>query len=232
MTRHTPLLTKDSTSSLQYTDTSAEFSLKMDGDEGEFTGYAARFNNIDQGGDKIVNGAFDASIKKRGAGGIKLLNQHRPGEPIGIIKSIESNNKGLKISGKLLLSIEKGREVYEMMKAGILDAMSIGYSMGPRDFSYDGDVRVLKKVDVREISVVTFPMNESARITRVKSDELREADFIKFFEDHGILEGQDAIVAAKAAVEALQKPDADDDALEWVALSRLSQAINPNVKGQ
>ena len=219
------LLTKDSKPSLEYMDTSADLSLKADGDEGEFYGYAARYN-LDQGGDKIMLGAFDATVKKRGTS-IKLLYQHMPSEPIGTITSIEANNKGLKISAKLLLSVQKGRETYEMMKAGILDSMSIGYSLGPRDFAYDGDVRVLKKVDVREISVVTFPMNDAARVTRVKSDELREADFIKFFEEHGILQGQDAIIAAKAAVKALNQPIADDSALEWVALSELTQVFNP-----
>ena len=224
MTIKTPPFIKDSKPALEYMATTADLSLKMDGNEGEFFGYAARYN-LDQGGDKIMLGAFDATVAKRGTT-IKLLSQHDPSQPIGTITAIEANNKGLKISAKLLLSIQKGRETYELMKEGILDSMSIGYSLGARDFAYDGDVRMLKKVDVREISVVTFPMNEQARITRVKSDAHREADYIKFFEEHGILQGADAIIAAKAVVKSLNQQADDDGSLEWVALSELSQALN------
>ena len=219
-----PFLTKDSESNLQFLNTPSDIEWKMDGDhEGEFFGYAARYN-IDQGGDKIMPGAFDATVKKRGTS-VKLLYQHDTHQPIGTITAIEANNKGLKISAKLLLSVQKGREAYELMKAGILDSMSIGYSLGAKDFSYDGNIRILKQVDVREISVVTFPMNESARINRVKTDEYREVDFVNFFEEHGILHGADAITAAKAAVKSLNTPAGNDSVSDWAALDSLSQSF-------
>ena len=219
------ILTKDAEDSLLYCDTLADFELKQEGEEeGEFTGYAAKYNNVDLGGDLIMRGAFDATVKKRGTQ-IKLLYQHRPSEPIGVITRINSDTRGLKITGKLLLSITQGRDTYELMKAGALDAMSIGYTLQEKDVSFKDGVRMLKRVDVREVSVVTFPMNERARITMVKSEALREDDFVNLFEENGILHGQDAIIAAQAAVKALEKPDGEASASEWEALKRLSESL-------
>ena len=224
---------KDAQSSLDYSATITDFETKEVGNNtGEFTGYAAIYGNVDHGRDRIEAGAFDACVKKRGAAGIKLLNQHRPDQPIGVLISVESDAKGLKVTGQLLLGIARAWEVWTLMRAGALDSMSIGYALSEKDVKFVDGIRNIKRVDVREVSIVTFPMNDRARVTSVKSDELRVEDFVNFFEEHGILQGQDATIAAKAAVHALNQPEADAGASQLEALKSLSKTINPTERSE
>ena len=144
---------------------------ELDTDEdGKFEGYASVFGNKDLGNDVIEKGAFSKSIYKKKPKEIKLLYQHKTDEPIGVIESIEEDNKGLKIKGKLVLGTQRGRETYELMKAGAINSMSIGYRLNPKGYSYDekSRKRVIKEVDLMEVSMVTFPMNPKAKIDKVK----------------------------------------------------------------
>ena len=218
------LLKKDAEDSLLYSTSLANFEIKQDDDEaGYFSGYAARYSNVDLGGDRILKGAFDASVKRRGTK-IKLLYQHRPSEPIGVLTSVKSDLRGLKVEGQLLLSLQQARDAYELMKIGALDSMSIGYTAAEKDVTYQDNIRILKRVDVREVSIVTFPMNQSATISNVKS-ELSEEDLVNYFEENGILNGQDAITAAKAAVKSLSRSAGGDSEAEWEELQDLSKTF-------
>lgn len=139
------------------------FSLKNIEKDGVFTGYANVFNIIDHHSDKITHGAFqDIETSK-----IKLLWQHDPHKPIGKILEIREDKKGLYVKCFLLLQIEQGRETYFLLKEGIIDGLSIGYIPLEYDIKKNG-IRVLYKVNVLEISLVTFPANPESRVTSVK----------------------------------------------------------------
>ena len=142
--------------------------LKDEGNEiGVFQGMASTFHNTDQVGDVILPGAFGNFNSPRK---IKMLWQHRFEDPIGVFESIEETDKGLRVKGRLVLEVQKAREAHALMRAGGVDALSIGFSI-PRkgaEFQENG-LRVIKKIDLKEISVVTFPANPKAKITRVKS---------------------------------------------------------------
>ncbi len=136
--------------------------------EGTFEGYASLFSKQDMGNDIVLPGAFRESILKRGARNIKMLYQHNPAEPIGTWQSIKEDHIGLKVKGRLTLDASKAREVYHLMKSGALDGLSIGFhTLKARRHNKTG-TRYLHKVDLWEISVVTFPMLESARINQIK----------------------------------------------------------------
>ncbi len=139
-------------------------------EEGEFAGYAAVFGNVDAGRDIIVPGAFDASLKARPAARVKLLRQHDQNDPIGVVVSLTSDSYGLKAKGRIITETVRGRETLVLMRAGALDAMSIGYR-AVRD-RWDGakGARVLERIDLFEVSVVTFGMNPKAGISAVKGD--------------------------------------------------------------
>ena len=96
-------------------------------DKGVFTGYGSIFGNKDQGNDIVVEGAFAKSIGKKGARAVKMLYQHRQDEPIGVFDEIIEDRRGLKVKGRLAMGTQRGREVYELMKMGALDGLSIGY---------------------------------------------------------------------------------------------------------
>jgi HK97 family phage prohead protease len=139
--------------------------------DGTFEGYASLFDKEDMGHDVIAPGAFRASLRERGPFGIKMLFQHNPSEPIGIWDSLKEDARGLYARGRLMPEIARAREVLALMRAGALDGLSIGFRAvrGRRDARTG--IRRLEKVDLWEISVVTFPLLPEARVAYVKSHD-------------------------------------------------------------
>jgi HK97 family phage prohead protease len=156
-----------------------DFETKAIGDEGEFEGYASTFGNVDQGGDLVEPGAFIESVVKARKDGriIPMLWMHDQTRLLGKWVDFAEDAKGLYAKGKLLLGTVAGREVYEGLKEKAIGGMSIGYRVpaggAEPDKSRPGVTR-LKTVDLREVSLVTMPMNVEARVTSVKSERMEE----------------------------------------------------------
>ena len=176
-------------------------SVKAISEEGEFSGYGAVFGNEDFVGDVVEKGAFAASLKEKGAGKIKLLWDHDPGQPIGVYTKIEEDSKGLYVEGRLLVDvIAKAREVYALMKAGALDGLSIGFRTVKASFDEKNNVRRLMEVDLWEISMVTFPCNQEATVAAVKS--LRDLE--KRLRDEGGFSRKEAAAIARGGFDGLK----------------------------
>ena len=149
---------------------------------GEFSGYAAVFGNVDSGGDIIEKGAFTKTIAEDFAR-IKILSQHNSYDlPIGKPLELREDEKGLYIRGKIS-DTQTGRDIRTLLKDGVLAELSIGYDAV--DFEWDGDsgIRHLKEIKLWEVSIVTWAMNDQAKINDVKSlvEEMRtEAKTGKF----------------------------------------------------
>jgi HK97 family phage prohead protease len=141
--------------------------------DGTFAGYASLFNKEDMVHDILLPGAFRESIAMRGAAGIKMLFQHNPSEPIGVWDQLTEDARGLYVRGRLMLDVVRAREVLSLMRAGALDGLSIGFRAirGRRDAKTG--IRRLAKVDLWEISIVTFPLLPEARIAHVKARRSR-----------------------------------------------------------
>ena len=140
--------------------------------EGSFEGYASLFGQKDMGGDTVLRGAFTRSLAKRGAGGIRMLFQHDPAEPVGVWREIREDHRGLYVRGQLLPEVARSREILSLMREGALDGLSIGFRTIRGKSDKRGGVRRLLEVDLWEISIVTFPMLPQARITNVKAGNL------------------------------------------------------------
>lgn len=136
--------------------------------DGTFTGYASLFGKEDLGRDIVLPGAFAESLAQRGPGGVKLLFQHDPGEPIGIWLDIREDARGLFVKGRLMPEVARAREVLSLMRVGALDGLSIGFRTIKGHTDRATGVRRIEKVDLWEISVVTFPMLPEARVSAVK----------------------------------------------------------------
>ena len=134
-------------------------------DEGKFSGLGAVFGNIDSFGDIIEPGAFKRTIKNT-KGKTKILWQHRSAEPIGI-GMIHEVQKGLHVEGELNLDTQRGAEAFSDLKKQIVDGLSIGFDIIKK--TTEGILRHLHELKLFEISVVTFPANELALVTGVKS---------------------------------------------------------------
>ncbi len=143
-------------------------------DEGVIEGYASIFSNVDYGGDKVMPGAFVESLAKSRQHGrtVKMLWNHDPSQPIGVWEDLAEDGKGLRGRGRLVMEVPKAREAHALMKAGAIGGLSIGYRTIKAE--PDGNVRLLKQVDLFEVSLVTFPMNDRARLTAVKADGIEE----------------------------------------------------------
>ena len=205
---------EDDKSSEQFLEIKAQISAlgEEQEEDGVFEGYGSIFNNTDLGNDVIVNGAFTKSIKRTGAKGVKLLYQHKTDMPIGVYESIEEDEKGLKVRGRLAMKTQAGRETYELMKMGALDGLSIGFRTSPKGQSYDPKTktRVIKEVELMEISVVTFPMNPKAKVDAVKAKELSIREWENGLRDAFNLSRSEAKMAAKAVQDAFFQRDAEE----------------------
>lgn len=190
-----------------------ESEVKSDA-KGIFTGYGSIFGNEDQGNDIVQKGAFTKSLRERPASKVKMLFQHKTDEPIGVFTEIYEDAKGLFVKGQLAMGTQKGREAYELLKMGALDGMSIGFKADPQKQGYNENkrgVRTLKEVDLMEISLVTFPMNEEAMIQSVKGNSKSIRDWEKILREAGGLSRTEAKIGAKALAESLNQRDADEN---------------------
>ncbi len=144
-------------------------SLEWKADEsGVIEGYGSVFDTVDQGGDIVAPGAFASSL--RAGRKVKMLLQHDPSDVIGVWDELEEDGKGLRVKGRILTSVRKGAETHELVKAGAMDGLSIGYRT-VKSMDRNGK-RVILQADLWEVSLVTFPMNEMARIDAVKAAEM------------------------------------------------------------
>jgi HK97 family phage prohead protease len=140
---------------------------------GLFTGVASVFGELDQMGDQVQAGAFRKSLAahKRSGRMPLMLWSHQLDQPIGRWTDIRETAEGLVVKGKLLLDVGRAREVYAMLREKVADGLSIGFRTVDSVRTKTG--RLLKEIDLAEISLVTLPALASARVTAVKSSQPR-----------------------------------------------------------
>jgi len=144
-------------------------------EDGAIEGYGSVFGVRDNYDDVIAKGAFSASLAEHKSKGTMpaMLWQHSSDHPIGIWTEMVEDAKGLRIKGQLALETVKGKEAHALLKLGALNGLSIGFMSKQWAYDRDTEVRTLTEIDLWEVSLVTFPANEKARVTNVKSsDEL------------------------------------------------------------
>lgn len=204
------------------------FEVKAAGDDGAFEGYASIFDLADDGRDIIAPGAFARSLAQKDAAAIKLLWQHNPAEPIGVIDHIAEDARGLFVKGRLLLDVQRAREALALMRCGALDGLSIGYrTLRARHESGRG-MRRLEDVDLWEVSLVTFPMQRGARIAAFKAARpgtLR--DFEGFLREAGGFSRREAKAIAAHGFDARSRRDAGDD---WAPVLHSIDTLIANMK--
>lgn len=136
-----------------------------DGQAGTIDGYASVFNIMDRGGDIVLPGAFKATLadwRKRKAQP-PMLWYHDPSCPIGVWTELEEDEKGLRVKGEFIADIPQAAIVRAAMRAGAVKGLSIGYRSLDDEIDRTTGARRLKKVDLWEISPVTFPMLPEAQ---------------------------------------------------------------------
>lgn len=139
--------------------------LTTDTDGLVIEGYASLFGAPDQGGDVVAPGAYAASLRAMAAEGrrVRMLWQHDPAQPIGIWDEVTEDARGLRVRGRLLDSVAKGREAAALIAAGAIEGLSIGYRTIRASKTAQGQ-RLLTELELWEVSLVTFPMLPAARV--------------------------------------------------------------------
>lgn len=191
------LCAKDAGKVLEFKDMSLE--LKAEKEDEDFltvAGYGAVFGNVDSHGDVIAPGAFLESMKGRKP---KMLWQHNYSSVIGAWDEMSEDQNGLLMRGRIFKKAAKGGEVGTLVAGGAVEGLSIGYRT--REFEMQNGNRLLTKLDLLEVSVVTFPSNELANILMAKSaEDMTKRDLERAFKDMGY-SGTEAKAMAAGAWE-------------------------------
>lgn len=153
-------------------DFSVPFELKFLSEAGTFEGYASVFGVTDNMNDRIAKGAFRESLARWRAEGRMppMLWQHDARQPIGVWETMHEDGHGLRVSGRLFVEdIPRAREAYKLLREKVVTGLSIGYRAKEAHADRETGSRVLTEIDLLEISMVTFPANERARVLSVKA---------------------------------------------------------------
>ena len=204
--------------------------IKATGDDGTVEGYGSVFGVRDNYDDVIAKGAFMDSLKSHKAAGTMpaMLWQHDADKPIGVWTEMVEDEKGLRIKGQLAMETVKGKEAHSLLKMGALNGLSIGFMSKEWAYDRETEVRTLTAIDLWEVSLVTFPANEKARVTNVKSaDEMATPkDAEKALRDAGFSKSDaTAFVSRVMRMGEVRSDSANSTAVAMKAADRLLRSL-------
>ena len=192
--------------------------------EGTIEGYGAFFGNVDLGGDIVMPGAFTRSLSSGRK--VKMLRQHEPDDLIGVWDTVTEDSSGLRVKGRILTAVQCGREALELVRAGALDGLSMGYQTVGNQPVTSAGYRQIVEAELWEVSLVTFPMNEMTRIDAVKAVDLTERDFQRLLtRDAGLSRSiaERLMAGGYDAIKAMR--DAGDESEDLAALLKARCAL-------
>ena len=141
----------------------AEFEVRETEDGMQFSGYAAVFESDSEPLpfiERIAPGAFKGSLRNRND--IKLLWDHDTASVLGSTRAgtlrVTEDARGLFVEADLP-NTSTGRDARELIGRGDVDSMSFGFTVARNgdEWSADGSVRTLTKINLHEVSIVAFP---------------------------------------------------------------------------
>ena len=209
-----------------------DLSVKSVADDGTFDGYGSVWGVIDSYQEIVAPGAFTDSLAELSAKGrpVPVLWQHRSDTPIGVWDKLEEDEHGLRGDGTLLVAdVAQAREAHALMKARAVTGLSIGYWVRESSFDEKTGIRTLTKLDLVEISLVTFPANDDARVEAVKfklaHGELpTDREFEKYLREAGFSKTRAAGLVGHGLGE-LRRRESERDATENASRKALSDTL-------
>lgn len=198
------------------------FNAQLSEDGNYVEGYASTYGNIDRGGDIIEKGAFTKTLSQRSTP-VRFLWQHDASRPIGVIEKWEDRAEGLWFKARFANTTD-GRDARENFASGTIDKFSIGFIPVIQKADKIGNRRVnrIKEVALWEVSAVTFPANEMATMTAIKSadpkgelSEENRALLVQLAEQLLIAQGAASTtpeIAPETPVEGEEAPQGSEDA--------------------
>jgi HK97 family phage prohead protease len=214
-----------------------DYQVKAAADSGLFSGYGSVFGTVDSYNEVVAPGAFLESIaetKKKGRT-LPVLWQHRSGEPIGDwnIETLVEDDHGLLGDGQLWLDDAPYAKVaLRGMKSKAITGLSIGYYVRESSMDEKTRIRTLTKLDLVEISIVTTPANDDARIDAIKAQVAHGnlpslPDFEKLLREAGFSKTQSAVIANRGLAHLLRsESEGDNDSETKSSVLSIAKALN------
>ncbi len=156
----------------------APFELKELGANGYVAGYASVFGALDAQREVVAPRAFDRTLRewKSSKRAPAMLWMHDATRPVGVWENLREDGSGLAVEGALAVRTQDGADAYELLKMGAVTGLSIGYRTVASRIDSQKRIRTLTDVDLFEVSLVTFPANDLARIRTVKTPVVSGGD--------------------------------------------------------
>lgn len=158
--------------------------LKWNDEDWRVEGYASVFDSVDLVGDTVVPGAFQKSLESRGLPAMHF--EHLRWATPGMWVKAEEDDKGLKVTGQLTRDHSLAKDLRASLRHGTVRGLSIGFVI--RDSEQKGDNRILKEIDLYEVSFTAQPAEPQAVVTAWKSELAcinSLSDFERFLRDSG-----------------------------------------------
>ncbi|NQY00920.1 MAG: HK97 family phage prohead protease, partial [Flavobacteriaceae bacterium] len=196
---------------------SANTITDIDDSQGIVKGLGSVFGNVDSDGDIMMKGAFTKSIQEN-SHRIKYLYQHRLDKPVGKMEELFEDSTGLNFVAKLALKTRLGKDVFEMIKAGVLTENSVGFQTIKQNYNKVEKVNRITEVKLYEISAVTVAANPLAFIEEAKEEDVVKEQLL-----------QEYVTERFEALERLVKSNISDElglAIEFEIKSLKELALN------
>ncbi len=144
----------------------------------EFEGYGSVFGNVDLGGDVVLPGAFKRSlVRRKQSGDMPLMYwMHKSDHVPGVWKEMDEHKDGLYVRGELA-DTQLGNETRTLLQMKAVRGLSIGYETKDADYDKDGN-RLLKELELWEVSIVSQAMNPLAKVEAVKARLSADGEYI------------------------------------------------------
>lgn len=204
--------------------------VRAAGEGNKITGYGSVFGNIDAYGDTIAPGAFKASLDRHSEKGTSpaMLWQHNPDWPIGKWTEIAEDDRGLRVEGALAAT-QLAADVGALARMGAITGASIGFITKKSHMDEVSGVRTITEIDLWEVSLVTFPANEAARI-EARAADIAEMDLPEIeglLRDAGMSRREAKTVLSRVmSLASLRDADEHKEAAEaLLKMDRLRRAV-------
>lgn len=144
----------------------------------EFEGHGSVFGNTDLGGDVVMPGAFSRTLAKHRTEGNwpQMFWMHNPSQVPGKWLEMSEDENGLRVKG-VLADTPLGNEIHTLLTMDAVRGLSIGYQVTDDEWKDDG-TRLLKEVELWEVSVVSLPMNPLAQVAHAKSRLSERGEYV------------------------------------------------------
>ena len=144
----------------------------------EFEGHGSIFGNEDLGGDIVMPGAFKRTLKQyQEKGDLPLMFwMHDPSRVAGKWTDMYEDGDGLRVKG-VLADTPLGNEIRTLLQMDAVKGLSIGYRTLDDDYDKHGR-RLLKELELWEVSVVSLPMNPLAQVAHAKSQLSAAGEYV------------------------------------------------------